>query len=81
MTEHSRPNQAKKILAYMRQHGSITQREAVEHFNCYRLSARIFELKEQGHSITTEIVPFKGADGERSNYAKYTLVEVTDPCP
>ena len=73
---NSRPNQAQKILEYMRKHGSITQKEAVGKFNCYRLSARIFELKEQGHNIISDRVPFKSEDGEADNFVRYTLVEV-----
>lgn len=72
---HSRPNQAQKILDYMRKHGSITGVQAYENFRCMRLPARIFELKEQGHNIITENVSFKSADGETDRYAKYTLVE------
>ena len=73
---NSRPNQAQKILEYMRKHGSITGVEAYENFRCMRLPARIFELKEQGHNITSERIRFKSADGETDGYSKYTLVEV-----
>lgn len=78
---HSRPNQAQKILDYMRKHGGITQMEAVEKFRCYRLSARIFELKEQGHNIISDRVQFKNEDGETDHFVRYTLVEGSGtPC-
>ena len=37
----------KTILNFMRAHGSITQRDAIW-LGCYRLSARIFDLKGLG---------------------------------
>lgn len=78
---HSRPNQAQKILDYMRKHGGITQMEAVDKLRCYRLSARIFELKEQGHNIISDRVQFKNEDGETDSFVRYTLVEGSEtPC-
>lgn len=48
-------NQNKKILAYMRAHGSISPLEALDNgINCMRLSARIFDLKKQGFQIITK---------------------------
>lgn len=51
-------SQRNKILEYMKIHGSITQAEAVSELHCYRLGARIFELKERG-------VPIKKGDGSQ----------------
>lgn len=45
--------QTKQILAYMQKHDGITPMEALNHCGCFRLSARIAELKEAGHQIIT----------------------------
>lgn len=77
--EHSRPTQAQKILDYMRKHGGITQKEAVEQFRCYRLSARIFELREQGHNIKSERVVFINDDHKTDCFVRYTLEKEVQP--
>ena len=42
-----------KILKYLQKGKSITPMEALEKFGCFRLSARIWELKKEGHDIET----------------------------
>ena len=44
-------SQCVQIKKYMEEHGSITQMEAVNEFNCYRLSARINDLRKIGVKI------------------------------
>lgn len=46
--------QRENILKYIQEHGSITPMEAWTEFGCYRLSGRIFELRQQGWNINTE---------------------------
>ena len=55
-------------LAYLKSGKSLTQKDAVKLFNCYRLSARIADLRKDGHAIRTDNV-FKGS----VHYAKYKL--------
>lgn len=47
-------SQRENILKYIREHGSITPMEALSEFGCFRLSGRIFELRQQGWNINTE---------------------------
>ena len=47
-------NQA--ILDYLKDGNSITQIDAFNMFNCFRLSARIHNLRESGHNIITNNV-------------------------
>ena len=61
-----------KVLDYMRKHGGISQRDAVE-FGCYRLSARIHDLREMGYDIKTENKGFRTEYGH-GYYAVYSLV-------
>lgn len=57
------------ILRHLERYGSITPMTALEKYGCFRLAARIGELKDQGHEIATEMVK-KG----QKRYAKYRLV-------
>lgn len=65
------------VLRFMREFGYITQKEAVRTLNCYRLSARIHDLRRRGHNIITERVPFHKGD-HWSTYARYWLKEEQD---
>lgn len=62
-------SQCQRILNYMKQGKSLTPTQALSRFGCFRLAARIADLKESGHTITTEMVK---RDGKR--FAKYRLV-------
>lgn len=62
-------SQCKKILAYLKEGNGITTAIAVDKFGCYRLAARISDLKKKGYNIGTEMVG-KGF----GSYAEYRLV-------
>ena len=50
-----KPTQAQQILQYMREHPEgITPITALEEFGCFRLGARIYDLRAEGHQITAE---------------------------
>jgi len=51
----------------------ITAMEALNDYGCFRLAARINELRMSGHNIHTEI---KNQDGKR--YAMYHLLNTTE---
>ena len=61
-------NQNTQILRYLKTGKSITPMEALKKFGCFRLGARIWELKQDGHSIAKSWVE----DG-RKRWAKYKL--------
>ena len=46
--------QNEQILDYLKSGKSITPLEALEKFGCFRLSARIFNLREDGYNIITK---------------------------
>ena len=62
------------IVEYMRSKGSITQREAVW-LGCYRLSARIFDLRNDGYEIRTERENVTTKTGGLASIARYSLKE------
>lgn len=61
-----------KILKHLLEHGSITTFEAFSKFKITRLSGRIFDLKELGVNIESNIV-YKKKKGETVHYAVYTV--------
>lgn len=63
--------QEQRILDYIDKHGEITQRDAVR-LGCYRLSARVFDLRSKGIFLKCETRSVKNADGSRSNIGVYT---------
>ena len=70
VNEHSHPSQEKLILDYLRQGFSLTPYGALKLFNCFRLGARVFNLKKQGYNISSVYVN----DGDKK-YKRYFLQE------
>ena len=62
--------QNSRILQHLLEGHSITPIQALEKFGCFRLGARIFELRKQGFYIDTETVD----NGEGNKFAKYVLI-------
>lgn len=61
--------QADQILAHLKSGETLTPLEALDKFGCFRLGARIWDLKREGHDIQTEFVEV----GEGKRVAKYRL--------
>ncbi len=62
--------QAALILGHLRHYGDITPMEALGQYRCFRLAARINDLRAEGHRIITE-----AQRGEGKRWARYRLVE------
>ena len=59
------------LLDWFTRHPSITPMEALSNLGIYRLGARVFDLREAGHDITTHnITPPNG-----KHVAQYHLKE------
>ena len=61
-------SQNKQILNHLESGKSITPIDALNLFGCFRLGARIHDLKSEGHDIKAEI---KSINGKR--FAEYSL--------
>ena len=59
----------------MKEHNGITSYEAFVHLNCTRLSARIKDLRDEGHQIASVRETKKNTDGESVSYTRYVLAE------
>ena len=62
--------QNQRILDYLKSGKTLTPLVALKKFGCFRLSARIFNLREEGHAIITENVTRKG-----KTFAEYSLLQ------
>ena len=62
--------QNSRILQHLLDGHSITPIEALDKFGCFRLGARIFELRKQGFIIDTKQVN----NGKGNKFAKYILI-------
>jgi hypothetical protein len=70
-TKDSAPTQASKILKMLRKNGDkgMTARDAIG-IGCYRLAARVYELRLEGHPIETKLESNRSA-----HFARYILTK------
>jgi len=61
-------SQNEQIRKHLERGESITPLEALKKYNCFRLSGRIFDLKQQGLKIKTDLVT-----KNNKTFAKYQL--------
>ena len=74
LTNEQTATQKDLILRFMQENGSITQIEAAQEIGCWRLGARIFDLKRDGHNIKKDTVLRKNRYGKPISFARYRLV-------
>ena len=60
--------QTETILAHLQSGGSITPIDALREYGCFRLAARIKDIRDSGHQVHTDIE----TDGEK-RWARYSL--------
>jgi len=56
------------ILDYFLAGNSLTPLDALNKFGCFRLGARVYDLKKQGHNIKSRLIGNSG-----KNFAQYWL--------
>ena len=69
--------QKDRILEYIRNFGSISSFEAYADLGITQLGARIDQLKKEGYEIKTEWESSTNRFGERTDYKRYYLVDMT----
>jgi len=62
--------QNKQIINYLLDGNALTPMEALRLFGCFRLSARILELRKKGYHIQTENITKDG-----KTFAEYRLTQ------
>lgn len=70
--------QNRRLLEYLQTHVSITPLEAWTHLGIYRLSGRVFDLRKEGHRITSKIVTVRNKWGEEARVASYALLQPSE---
>jgi hypothetical protein len=60
--------QKQRIRAHLLRHNSITPMEALRKYRCFRLAARIRNLKDEGFSVRTVMCERRG-----TRFAKYVM--------
>ena len=65
--------QGEKIIAYIKEFGSITAFDAYTDLGIMRLASRIHDLTEQGYVFKRETVKSKNRYGETIHYTRYSL--------
>lgn len=63
-----------KVIYHLQKFGNITSTEAIELYGATRLSAIIYDLRDEGYNIETHSMPFVDRFGTKSVYGKYVLV-------
>ena len=53
-------SQNDNILSYLEQGNTLTPLEALQMFGCFRLAARVWELRCKGHNIESETIEVGG---------------------
>jgi hypothetical protein len=67
---HTNRSQADRILCWLCTGKPLTPITALRRFGVFRLSGRIFELREDGHDIRTDLIKRRG-----KVFASYSLVK------
>lgn len=64
--------QTDRVLAYIREFGSITQLEALRDLGVFRLASRVSDLKRQGYAINGEMEAVYNRYGEKCYIKRYS---------
>lgn len=66
------------ILMFMQENDSITQVDAMKEFGCFRLAARINDLKKDGYKIGSRTCKAKNRYGDTVRFAEYYLEDKSE---
>lgn len=67
--------QCEVVLDYIKEHGSITQRDAFR-LGIYRLASRVSDLKRAGYPVIGRTEEVVNVDGTKSHISRYSLAEI-----
>ena len=65
--------QTERLLAHLKRKGTILPLEAWRDLGIYRLSAVIYDLRQEGHKISTKRLAITNRFGETAQIAQYIL--------
>lgn len=67
-------SQCASILSWLRAGKPLTPLIALDQFGCFRLAARINNLRDAGHTISSTMITVTNRDGSKSRVAEYRLL-------
>ena len=67
-------NQREAVLWHLDKNKTITSWEAIKEYGVTRLSAVIYDLREDGYDITTNMKTNKNRFGNSVNYSEYKFI-------
>jgi len=67
-------SQNKSIKAHLQKGKSLTALDALYMFGCFRLGARIHDLKAQGLKFKSELIEITSA-GKKKKVSKYSIIK------
>lgn len=72
------PPQCRRVLEFVKEHGSINPMQAMNELGIMRLSARINDLKWMGFPFCRDLISVKNRFGEPVRYASYRRRKVEE---
>ena len=67
--------QTERLLAYLQEHETIDPLTSWQVLGIYRLTSRIWDLKQEGHTIITSRKKVSNRYGESCTVAEYRLAK------
>ena len=77
-TKERKPSQCQQIVDYMNRYGWINPMDAIINVGCYRLTARISDLKKKGYLIIDEWMEVPKRGGGTTRVKRYRLAGEED---
>lgn len=75
MAKTKRPNQRERIVAYIKEKGSITRLESCTELFIFELSARITELEDRDWIFEKTWKSVKNSYGETKTFVEYRIIK------
>lgn len=72
---HCESSQVAMVLNHLQSGNEISPIDALNKYGCFRLSAVIYTLKNDGYNISSRLHRYKKPSGKDGHYAIYKLEE------
>jgi hypothetical protein len=66
-------SQNELVLKHLQEVGSLTSLEAIQKYGITRISARVYDLRERGHDVQTELIQVPNRRGKIVRAGLYYL--------
>ena len=64
-----------RVLNHLQRNGKLSQKQAIRLYGAYRLSAIIYNLRQDGYTIATNFKSGKNRFGDNVSWAEYKLIQ------